>query len=137
MGDEAVRELAAEAGILNNWIDATDQPQRVGIESLRTILSALGYPCGTDAELADSRARLRSNRKLAPMVTAKSGTPVHLSGLRADRDRFGELLFEQGARASVRLQNAAGGSLTIGPVEQPGYHRLRIGTQELVLAVAP
>ena len=56
--DDAVCELAREAGIANEWIDAADKPQRVSVETLRSILTALELPCATKADIAESRARL-------------------------------------------------------------------------------
>ena len=57
--DEAIRELAREAGIANDWIDAAGVPRRVAIEPLRSILAALGLPAASEADIAASRARLR------------------------------------------------------------------------------
>ena len=58
--DEAIRELAREAGIANDWVDAAGAPRRVAIEPLRSILAALGLPAASEADIAESRARLRA-----------------------------------------------------------------------------
>ena len=60
--DDAVRELAREAGIANDWIDAADKPQRVSIETLRSILAAL--------ELA---LRNESRHRGKPRASARTG----------------------------------------------------------------
>jgi len=49
--DDAVNALAKEAGIAVDWIDASDQPQRVSIGSLRRVLDGLGYPNGSTDRL--------------------------------------------------------------------------------------
>ena len=76
--DDAVRELAREAGIATDWIDAAERPQRVSIGSLRSILAALGYPCASRTDIAESRARLRALSNDARAV-------LHRNGRRADR----------------------------------------------------
>jgi 4-alpha-glucanotransferase len=136
--DAAIRELARLAGISNDWIDANGMPQRVAIGSLRAILAALGFPCANDADLAASRARLTDAdavRPLPPLVTATVGDPIRLTGAAAYR-QTGEILYEDGERANVRLQ-AADGEFTIRSIDRPGYHRLCFGEHALALAVAP
>ena len=106
--DDALRALAREAGILVDWTDAADQPQQVSVESLRTVLTALGYPCARRDDIAESRKRLSDLEGSArSFYTATCGEPI--------------------AVADVRLP----------PIEQPGYHRLRHGDREITVAVAP
>ena len=140
MKDEAVRELARLAGIANDWIDAADRPRRVAIGPLRAILSALGYPCESAADLAESRARLTGAdgaRAPRPLVTATVGEPVRLARLRVNRSRSAEIVFEDGRRAAVRLRAAPERGSIAPAIDQPGYHRLHCGEDEIVLAVAP
>jgi 4-alpha-glucanotransferase len=136
--DAAIRELARLAGVSNDWVDANGRPQRVAIGSLRNILAALGFPCATDTDLKTSRARLANagaTRSPPPLVTGTVGEPIRLTG-DADCQRTSEIVYENGARADVRLQ-AADGGLLVPSIDQPGYHRLRLGDRELTLAVAP
>ena len=138
MDDAAVRELAHLAGVANDWIDANGRPQKVAIGSLRAILAALGFPCGTDTDLAASRARLTRtdiSRSPPPLVTGTVGEPIRLTG-EAAQQRASEIVYQDGEGADVRLQIADGG-LIVPPIEHPGYHRLCLGDGELTLAVAP
>ncbi len=89
--DDAVRELAREAGIAIDWIDAADRPQRVSVESLRSILAALGFPCASKADIADSRARLRRTTAAPTFLTATAEAPVRLTGIEFDRDLRGRI----------------------------------------------
>ena len=110
--DDAIRELAREAGIATDWIDAAERPQRVSIGSLRAILAALGYPCASRNDIAESRARLRTLSKDArTFFTATAGEPIALS---LGRDRA-----------------------VLPAIDEPGYHRRRVGDRDITLAVAP
>ncbi len=122
--DEAVRDLARAAGIATDWVDATGQPQRVGIATLRRILAALGHPCATPADIAESREWLRGAAAgQRTFMTATVGAPIRLP-----EGNNAELIREDGSRVSLR----DGATL-----DTPGYHRLRVGDREITLAVAP
>src|ERR1043165_5941157 len=111
--DDALRELACEAGIATDWTDAAEHPQRVSIGSLRAILTALGYPCSTRNDIAESRKRLRElSNGARTFFTATVGEPIVL---------------KLGADAPVVLP----------AIDEPGYHRLRIADRDITLAVAP
>jgi 4-alpha-glucanotransferase len=74
--DDQVRDLARDAGIAVDWTDAADKPQRVGMDSIRSILSALGYPCATEAQISESRKNLReSSGGSRSFFTATVGEP--------------------------------------------------------------
>jgi 4-alpha-glucanotransferase len=138
VNDAAVRGLARLAGIAPDWIDALGHPRQVEVGSLRTILSALGFPCDSDADLAESRARLTgADKKPPPLITATAGSPIALTDLPIDKASSGELIFENGERADIELQSCAAGALIAPAIDTPGYHRLRFGNRELTLAVAP
>ena len=133
--DDAVRELAREAGIANEWIDAADKPQRVSVETLRSILTALELPCATKADIAESRARLREQAgRSRTFFTATAGSAIPLPGLPADA--AAELVLEGGERQPVALSAQDGGAV-MPPIDTPGYHRLYVGEREVTLAVAP
>jgi 4-alpha-glucanotransferase len=123
--DDALRELARAAGIATDWVDAAERPQRVGIETLRGVLDALGYPAGTAAEIAESRERLRRDgERRRAFMTATAGMPIRLPG--------------QAARAELVLEDGTPQDLSDGAaIDTPGYHRLRAGGDEITLAVAP
>jgi 4-alpha-glucanotransferase len=133
--DDTVRELAREAGIANEWIDATETPRRVSIESLRAILTALDLPCVTEADIAESCARLRATAAGMPsFFTTTTGCATPLPGLCAGA--AAELFLEGGERQAITLR-AQGGITVMPPINTPGYHRLRFADRELALAVAP
>jgi 4-alpha-glucanotransferase len=54
----SLQDLAREAGILVDWEDADGNAQTVGPDTLRAVLQALDLPCGSDAQIAESRERL-------------------------------------------------------------------------------
>jgi 4-alpha-glucanotransferase len=133
--DDAVRELAREAGIANEWIDAADKPQRVSVETLRSILTALELPCATKADTAESRARLREQAgRSRTFFTATAGSATPLPGLPADA--AAELVLESGERQPVALSAQDGGTV-MPPIGTPGYHRVYVGERDVTLAVAP
>lgn len=106
--DDAVRALAREAGILVDWTDAADRPQKVPVETLRSVLHALGYPCTNEANIADSRKRLRRlGGDARTFHTAIVGEPISL------------------------------GEITLPPIAEPGYHQREYDGREVTIAVAP
>jgi 4-alpha-glucanotransferase len=134
--DEAVRELAREAGIATDWVDASDRPQRVDIGPLRTILSALGLSCGTAAELEESCARLRQSvAEDGSLITATVGSAVPLKAP-ARQGTAAEIRLENGETRHIALE-PADGALIVPAINEPGYHRLRYGERKVTLAIAP
>jgi len=133
--DDAVRELAREAGIADAWIDAADQPQRASVETLRTILTALELPCATKSDIAESRTRLREQAGHArAFFTAMAGSVILLPD--SPGEDAAELVLENGDTQPVKLGSQKGDAL-VPPIETPGYHRLRLRNREITLAVAP
>jgi 4-alpha-glucanotransferase len=121
VSDDAVRELARAAGIAVEWTDAAGAPHRVAADVLRSILDALGLPCGNAVDLAESRERLVVGPdKYCPpaLVTAEAGKPVmlpeHIRGP-------AQLALEGDSRIDVALERRQNGWL-LGPIAQPGYH---------------
>jgi 4-alpha-glucanotransferase len=123
--DDAVRELARAAGVATDWVDAADRPQRVGIDTLRYVLDALGYPCGSSADIAESRERLLQDAGgTRSFYTVTAGTPIHLPRGIAQA----EVALEDGTSIALRDR---------GAIAMSGYHRLRTDAREATLAVAP
>ncbi|HUH39455.1 MAG TPA: hypothetical protein VL024_01160, partial [Castellaniella sp.] len=54
--DEAVRALAARAGLQEHWIDAHGHPRQVELQTLRALLTAMGRPCQTREDIRASIA---------------------------------------------------------------------------------
>lgn len=131
--DEALIDLAQRAGLAVDWIDASNQPQRVPPDVLHRILPALGFPCATDREIADSIHRL-DQRHCPAMVTCDAGASLTLDIPAA---RHAQIVFEDGSRADVTPQSEGPNRMRFSGLNRIGYHRLEIGDQEIALAVAP
>ncbi len=135
--DDALRALAREAGIAVEWRNYADEPRIVAPDALRAVLNALDLPCDSKDAIADSRARLTPKAELeglAPLVTAIAGAPIRLPV--ADAPQRATLLAETGGEHQLRLHRRRD-AIELPPVATPGYHRLLIGSREIVLAVAP
>jgi 4-alpha-glucanotransferase len=132
--DRAVIALARAVGLQVDWHDAHGTPKRVSSETLRAVLSAIGFPAGTRAEIVESRARISQDKRgVPPLLVARPGARVRV----ATDARAIEMHLESGERqALVFLASPAGGvSIRVPPV--CGYHTLRAGDRECRLAVAP
>src|SRR5262249_35841454 len=134
--DDAVRELARDAGIAIDWIDAADQPHQVTPGALRTILGALGFPAATTSQITESRARLHELQDgERPLITGETGGTIPLPGTPV-RSMRAELQLERGETRGITLE-PADGTLVAPAIDTPGYHRLRFADREVTLAVAP
>jgi 4-alpha-glucanotransferase len=115
MNDDAILQRARAAGIAVDWIDASNQPQRVSTASLQHILDAL-HPGPLP--------------QVPPLLTATMGEPIVVPGV--DQEAAGELQLEGESARPVTLY-ASG----LPAIDRPGYHTLRFGGHEVTLAVAP
>lgn len=133
MSDEALKALARRTGIALEWRDYANKTHRVSIETVRCILSALGFSCGTATEIADSSRQLES-RPLPRLITATVGATIDLP-IAADRlPADARIIAEDGTITSAQL--APHGAKLGGP-KKPGYHTLEFGDHRVTLAVAP
>ena len=137
MSDMDLVALAEAAGIAPRWKDVYGHWHDVAPPSLRAVLRALGLPADTQAELADSRARVGNAQGLPPLVTAQAGGRVTVPGT-PERVRVvlesGEGMDGEGV--DIRAEATEGGVTFTAP-DIPGYHLLQIGEREVTLAVAP
>lgn len=125
---DALTALAEAAGVSPQWQDFRGTTRTVSPDTLRAILRALGWPADSPAELQDSLARATAPAPvLPPLLTATLGQPVAVP-----RDGRWQLTLED----ATTTEGVAEGGL-LPPVHQPGYHRLELDGQSLVLAVAP
>lgn len=133
--DDKLADLARNAGIAVEWIDAAKRDQTVSPGSLRGILQALGLPCSTRAEIDDSRMGLNAAAAVAPpMITADAGTPINLAGGHASRAR---IVLEDGTQRDVMLAGCGSGRVALPAIATPGYHKLHIDEEIVTLAIAP
>ena len=129
---ESLAALARLAGISETWTDVFDTPHRVSPQTLRLVLGALGVACETPSDIAASVAALQRPSSPPPLVTADAGGEVVVP---SGRGGGVEIDLPYGTvRANTR--HAAGHAAFTAPTT-PGYHPMRIGGAQTVLAVAP
>jgi 4-alpha-glucanotransferase len=131
MSSEALHRLAALAGVAVDWSDYRGHPQRVQDDSLRRVLEALELRCGSEAQIADSLARLQAEEmEFPPLITATQG----------QLPPWPRAVLESGP-AKLLLEDGTVVDLPAGavppPIHQPGYHRLLCGGHQMTVAVAP
>ena len=123
MSHAPLTRLAEAAGISPRWKDFHGEWHDVAPETLRAVLSALGLPAATDAEVEDSLAGFTGAAStLPPLMTAQVGEPISLP---TAPGRY-RLTLEDG---TVR-EDMAGehdGCALLPLIEMPGYHRLTLG----------
>src|SRR5690242_9964251 len=127
MNDDTLRALARRAGIAVEWQDISGRSRVVAPDILRRILFALGLPCGTDADMAESQRRLAPSATadtLPPLVTTNVGGATLLD-VAADQATSAQLQLEDGRTRDLRLQPEQG-KLCVPPIAEHGYHRLRV-----------
>jgi 4-alpha-glucanotransferase len=125
VSDDALRGLAAMAGIELQWRDVFGRQHDTSIDAMRAILTALGLPCGGDADIAASRAVLEQEAAAPPpLAVVEAGMPwPQMLGQPPD----GRLWLEGGAVDDVG---------THAP-QETGYHRIESARGEQVVAVTP
>ena len=77
MSDNDVRDLARRAGVELKWTDYADKPRDVPLDTVRNILAALGMPCQTNGDIAQSR-RILDETGAPCLVTALVGHAIDL-----------------------------------------------------------
>ena len=131
-GDPLLR-LAEHAGVAPRWKDVHGGWHDVAPDTLRAVLAALGLPSATPSDLGASLAAVDEGAStLPPLVTAEVGQPVAL-GIPPARFR---LLLEDGTLREGAAEDRDGAAV-LPAIDVPGYHRLTLGAQETLLAVAP
>lgn len=123
MIDQAIERLARAAGISIDWEDADSTARRVSPESLRLVLSGLGFACDSEAQCRESTAILADLAKPSCRVLQAGEAITGLYGT-------AQLVSEDGTRRDLDLA-------TEPRVDAIGYHRLEWAGGELPIAVAP
>lgn len=127
--------LADAVGLIRQWEDSEGFTRRLSAATQRELLTRLGYPAGSEAEVSASLARLKalaSPKEWPPLITAEQHTSTALPSPLPTGSRY-LLLLENGEQREGRLNNRG----ELPDVEEPGYHRLLIADREVTLAVAP
>lgn len=140
MKDDFLSKLALTAGIQLNWVDARGEKQVLHPDKLRSILDALDLPCASDDQCRESMSRLEEQKpsdQLLPLITARTGLPIRLSGGSTLRGKPYLIRFEQGGQLEGRFSGEPGVPLELPGLPAYGYHTLCVGDHESTLAVAP
>jgi 4-alpha-glucanotransferase len=136
MNDAAVYDLARSAGITVEWTDYADRPQRVSLDAVRGVLTALGLSCDTTDALAHSRQLLR-DRRLPTLIPATETQPVAVPIERASTPSHLRFTYEDGRTVNLPVKAAASG-IQLPAIETAGYHQLEIDENtNVTIAVAP
>ncbi|MET1028445.1 MAG: 4-alpha-glucanotransferase [Dongiaceae bacterium] len=139
MSDQALRELAGEAGIAPDWLDMAGQLRTVSAETLHAVLATQGIQAKTARQIGAALSELKRGhaaQALPPLVTAISRRAVTLPARRNGPSQA--FLTLEGEVQERALDLAyADGRVTLRAPKTVGYHRLRLGRQETILAVAP
>jgi 4-alpha-glucanotransferase len=135
MTDADVRDLARRAGVAMQWNDYAGKRHRVPLDAARGILAALGLPCGTAAELADSR-RVLDDAATPPLITATVGEPIAVPMKSTEVPRHVRVVHEDGNAVELAARRTARG-LRLPGIGVAGYHTAEIGAARITLAVAP
>lgn len=131
----SLQQLARAAGLLTEWTDYQNHKHVVPAETLRGILERLELPAATESDCAASLAQLQHEEaELPPLLVARVGERLSLPpALHASAGRSYRIELESGARLDGRLDADA----ALPAITEAGYHRLEVGAQSLILAVAP
>jgi 4-alpha-glucanotransferase len=131
MIDQALHNLASEAGVAVNWRDVAGVEKVVSDDSLRALLGAIGLAAETQEQIRNSRETLsRETNGAAPtLITADLGRPIMCSSMSGQYS----IRFESGR---VEEGLFAHDSMLLG-ISEPGYHWLETNGHKTLLAVAP
>ncbi len=127
----SLHELAEAAGLAARWKDVHGSWHDVGDQTLIAVLAALGLPADSASATADSLQSLRSPGRLPPLVAADAGGVLRLP---VPPGAY-EIALEDGTVISGTARDDGGAAISLPAT--PGYHRLRIGGAETVVAAAP
>src|SRR3546814_576976 len=126
--DEALLALAREAGVDAQWTDAFGVRHQVDYEILRRVLEALELPCGSPAQIVQSRrslaSRARQTSRRMVIVQVDEAPVFTQTGALAYR-----LTLEGGGQRSGLAVHVGDGLVRIAPIDRHGYHNLLIGTR--------
>lgn len=130
-------QLAGMAGLLPVWRDARGQDRQVEVDTLRSVLAALGVPCANDAQCRESMEAFHAEAQKAALprlLIVRAGAPILLRYSGSPHYRVD---LEDGTCIMGTAQDVGGGRAGIPGIRRPGYHRLSIGRQATTVAVVP
>jgi 4-alpha-glucanotransferase len=136
--DPQMAALAEEANVVIGWQDVEGLPQRVQVDTLRTVLAAFGVPADTEADIRDSRERLRAAResdRLPPLFTVEVGGRIAVRS--APHDRSWRITGSYGHDLHDAEGSLPAGKGGLTAPDRPGYYTLTLGSEQVTVAVAP
>jgi 4-alpha-glucanotransferase len=128
MSASELAQLAEAAGLVLDWEDAQGVARRVTPEAIRPILTALDYPCDSQAERRESLQRLAARPEPSIRVI-DAGAAFAIPGA--------------SGRARLRLESGEASDIAVGEagrvpaISEPGYHSLELSDRSLTVAVCP
>ncbi len=135
-----LNHLANTAGLAIGWVDAFGEAQLVSEDTLRNILEALGLPCRTLEQCADSQRMLDDEKNqvvLPPLITGLVGEPILFSSGLAFHGLRYVIQLENGETLEGRFSPDTSEALQTVPLTQVGYHVLQVTGHRVTLAIAP
>ncbi|MGF1792490.1 MULTISPECIES: 4-alpha-glucanotransferase [Photobacterium] len=154
--DQVLKQVAEMAGLADSYVSAWGDEAQVENETLRRLLSALGYDTKNDDALMESALKRQRPDVLAPVKVVRNGEPMHITlhlGVSARASDFSwKLTTEQGVVMEGWLQSQLisddrenGGPLVFALPDDLawGYHKLEVFRKrrkspfEMTLIVTP
>ena len=139
MHDGRIDALCRAVGIALDYLDAEGVRHVASEAGKRNTLEALGFAVASEAQIADSLARIEAmeRRPLPPLVIADAERPARIA-LRSPAREWA-LRLESGDTRGDRMAEDA--SAILLPAMPAGYHRLAVQTRDAVveatIVVAP
>jgi 4-alpha-glucanotransferase len=154
--DQVLKQVAEMVGLADSYVSAWGEEAQVENETLRRLLSALGYDTKNDDALMESALKRQRPDVLAPVKVVRNGEPMHITlhlGVSARASDFSwKLTTEQGVVMEGWLQSQLisddrenGGPLVFALPDDLawGYHKLEVFRKrrkspfEMTLIVTP
>ena len=139
MIDDTLVQLAVKCGVSPVWTDLSGQERNVSVETLRAIVTAIGFPADTDDAVRNSLSLAEGGLGAATVsrfTTARVGQPVGLP-VSAEPGQHIEIGLDGGSVRSVTSEAGFDGRLVLPAFDVPGYHVVRLADGDFTVATAP
>ena len=127
-----------KAGLLTDWQDIAGQWHQVPAATLRQVLETFGIRARSSRQIQAALAERQHDGGvcLPPLITADRGSLVNLGKVHARRSQAA-LIFDGETRERAVTLEHLGGMTWLRAPRRVGYHQLRLGREQITLAVAP
>ncbi len=139
MSDDILVQLAVKCGVSPVWTDLTGQERSVSAETLRAIVTAIGFPADSEQAVRNSLSLVEGGLNLSAgthFTTARVGQPVGLP-IAAEPGKYIEIELDGGSVRSVTSEAGFDGRLVLPAFDVPGYHVVRLSGGDFTVATAP